>query len=225
MLPSPLFRINLNKNNVPVTVLIADPQYLTREGLQSSLDKEMDLKVVAVENLYEIDKYIKTNKPDVLILDYLQDGLSPDNKATVQQLVEENQQLLIISSDQNTDRIRTVINTGVKGYLTKNCTREEVLTAIRFITAGNRFFCNKVLDILMNERETGILPLPSTNLSTRELEILKLIATGHTTALIADALHISVHTVNSHRKNILKKLDLKSPTQLVAYAHEAGLVR
>ncbi len=92
------------------------------------------------------------------------------------------------------------------------------------IAQGNRFYCNKVLELLTHVEGNDPDDCIPTNLSAREVEILKLIATGYSTARISESLHISIHTVNSHRKNILKKLKLSSPTQLVAYAHEIGLV-
>lgn len=207
---------------MPISVLIADHQFLTREGLQASLNKESDLDVITVDNWLEIEKTDLSNIPDVLILDYAESELNAENREQLKSLIDQYQNLLIISGDENKETIREVIDLGVRGFLTKNCKRTEIILAIRMISQGSRFFCDKVLEIIMEQPKSTIKT--QTTLSPREFEVLKLIAAGNTTAEIAEKLHISVHTVNSHRKNILKKLDLKSPTQLVAYAHEMGFV-
>ncbi|MEL7003797.1 MAG: response regulator transcription factor [Bacteroidota bacterium] len=208
---------------MPVSVLIADHQFLTREGLYASLNKEEDLDVSTIENWTNIEKSSLDKQPDLLILDYAEKELSLETRKQLKALIEMYQNLLIISSDENKDTIKEVIDLGAKGFLTKNCTRDEIILAIKTISGGSHFFCNTVLEIIMEKPEKPANK-PS-ELSSREYDVLELIAVGHSTAKIADQLHISVHTVNSHRKNILKKLSLKSPTQLVAYAHEMGLFK
>lgn len=207
---------------MPISVLIADHQFLTREGLYSSLKQESDLTVLTVDNWLEIQRSDLNDIPDVLILDYGESELNSENRTQLKTLVDSYHNLLIISANENKDTIREVINLGVKGFLTKNCQRDEIITAIKMISQGSRFFCDTVLEIIMEQPK--VPKKQSNTLSAREFEILKLIATGSSTAEIAEKLHISVHTVNSHRKNILKKLELKSPTQLVAYAHETGII-
>ncbi|MCR9067179.1 MAG: response regulator transcription factor, partial [Cytophagales bacterium] len=134
--------------------------------------------------------------------------------------------ILILTSDTKKDRVREILKTGVKGMVTKTCSEQEIVNSILAVSQGNRFYCNKILDIVMEqsveEEEENCAPM---DLSPREYEVLQLITKGQTTTKIADTLCVSVHTINSHRKSILKKLNLKSPTELIVYALESGLVK
>ena len=207
-----------------VSVVISDPQFLTRAGISSLLDKEDDLDVTAVESVNALERRLDDHVPNVIIMDYMSNGTGISK---VEYIINScpSAGLLVISADSDTDRIRKVINSGVKGYLTKSCEPDEILMAVRMVSKGNRFFCNQVMEILVHLEGNDPRDCDPMNLSSREFEVLKLIAQGFTTLKIADKLNISIHTVNSHRKNILKKLNIKSPTQLVAYAHETGLVK
>ncbi|MEM6361266.1 MAG: response regulator transcription factor [Bacteroidota bacterium] len=205
------------------SVLIVDPQYLTRNGLFHLLDNLDDLNIEMQEDVLTDEDY---SGYDVIVTDYMEPYTANIKSGLRVNLLEKyTDKLLIISADQNTPRIRELISMGAPGYLTKDCTSEEILSAVEMISKGNRFYCNKVLELLTHVEGNDPDDCVPTNLSAREVEILKLIAKGLSTAKIADQLHISIHTVNSHRKNILKKLKLTSPTQLVAYAHEIGLVK
>ena len=114
---------------------------------------------------------------------------------------------------------------GVKCILTKGCSKQEILNAIHSISMGNRFYCNRILDQVMTRPETDEVTCEPADLSPREFEVLQLITKGNRTTDIADKLNISVHTINSHRKNILRKLNLKSPTELIVYAMESGMTK
>ncbi|MEM1136863.1 MAG: response regulator transcription factor, partial [Bacteroidota bacterium] len=206
------------------TVLIADKNVIYRKGISTILKSGFsDMQVMESSNIEKLLEQTYELKPEILILDYLQ------NLESYGQIFKEiskntpKTSLLVVSEDNDTKRIKKIIDLGVKGFLTKQCEAEEILNAVKFILQGKRFFCSYVLDVLLRG-EQPILPSFG-NLSTREIQVLELIAKGNTTNKIADKLHISIHTVNSHRKNILKKLQLKSPTQLVAYALEKGLVK
>lgn len=205
-----------------IPVLIIDPQFLTRNGLFHLLDNidklDLDMKDTISET-ESLDQF------KIIITDYLEPYTIEEKPEFRKRLLEKYaDKLLIISSDRETQRIRSMIAGGVKGYLTKDCDSDEILSAIETISNGNRFYCNRVLEMLAHVDGNDPNDCEPANLSTREMEVIKLISKGKSTAEIANELYISIHTVNSHRKNILKKLRLKSPTQLVAYAHEIGLV-
>lgn len=204
------------------SVLILDPQYLTRNGLFHLLDNIDTLEITMAEEMTTNLDYAHF---DVIIADYLEPYTSSVKHGFKETLLTDHSaKLLIISADQNKVRIKEMLSMGTPGYLTKDCTPDEILSAVEMISMGNRFYCNKVLELLTHVEGNDPHDCVPTNLSAREVEVLKLIATGYSTAKISDSLHISVHTVNSHRKNILRKLKLSSPTQLVAYAHEIALV-
>ncbi|GAB4250461.1 MAG: response regulator transcription factor [Ekhidna sp.] len=131
---------------------------------------------------------------------------------------------LVISNSQTRESIQQLLAMGIKGILTKNCSEEEIINGLRAVALGNRFFCNNILDLVVDnpDKEEDCEP---TNLSGREYQVLELITKGKTTAQIAEDLHLSIHTINSHRKNILRKLNLGSPTELIVYALESGIVK
>ena len=209
-----------------IKVLLSDFQYLTREGLIHMIERQEDFELVGVnEGPDGLIESILTNHPDVLILDY--QTQDPVLLSVLKQIVLGHAtNILIITNDDNKSHIQNLLDMGIKDIVTKKCSKPEIINAIYSSSKGNRFFCNRILDILMDsnldEKEVNCEP---TDLSPREFEVLQLITRGMKTVDIADQLHVSVHTINSHRKNILKKLNLKSPAELIVYAMESGLVK
>jgi DNA-binding NarL/FixJ family response regulator len=206
-------------------ILIADHQFLTAHGLRSLLQQKTAMQVLSIHSTEneEIFGQIRVERPTLLILDYLH---FEDGESFIFEIQNAfpDLEILGITSDTNHERIRRLINKGVKGLLTKFCQAEEILTAVNALLAHNRFYCNRVLDVLVH-KEVSPTDKGVGMLSQREKEVLQLIAEGFSTNEIADKLAISIHTVNSHRKNMLKKLELKSPIQLVTFALENGLVQ
>ncbi len=211
-----------------LTVLLSDFQFLTREGLIHMIENNDDFELVGVnegpEGLLEtvIEKH-----PDVLLLDY--QSQDPILISILKRILESKAtNVLIITNDDNPTQIQNLLGMGIKGIVTKGCSKREIINAIHSVAADNRFFCNRILDIVLAGNEeiyTSPENCEPTDLSPREYEVLQLITKGMKTVQIADQLHVSVHTINSHRKNILKKLNLKSPAELIVYAMESGLVK
>ena len=200
------------------TVLLYDPQHLTRIALKGIV-REMGFDVIEKNNLPNTIEYIRAYSPSIVMADPV-DELFDE----VISLVKSN--LIIVSNEQDHHVIRKWLTSGVKCVLTKQCSSGEIIEAIKAAASGRRFFCNHMLDMLATEKETpGNDSVEFSNLTEREMQVLKLIAVGKTTFEIAQELVLSVHTINSHRKNILKKLNLKSPTQLVAFAVATGIVQ
>ena len=199
-------------------VVIYDPQFITCQGLENLMYRlELFREVKVVQSIKELDALLTESVPDLLIVDYL-----PKPSFRTEKLVEMGQQYaelktLIISDDNNRARIQLIIKSGISGYLTKSCSEREIIEALHTIKDDGKFFCKKVLDIIISDEEYSYKEL-----SEREIEIVKLVSTGYSSVEIAKTLIISLHTVNSHRKNILKKLGLKSPTELIIYAAEQG---
>ena len=209
-----------------IAVYLSDFQFLTRQGMISLIKNHNEFELSgAEENFYNVLKDIKKKRPDVLVIDYRKDD--GDFKEKVENVKALGlYKILVMSADAHKERLKKVLKTGVKGMITKTCSEQEITNSIFAIYEGNRFYCNRILDIVMDEKgdEEEEVWTP-TNLSPREFEVLKLITKGLSTVKIADNLCLSVHTINSHRKNILKKLNLKSPTELIVYAMESGISR
>ena len=206
------------------TVLLADFQYLTRQGM-ASLIKAMPgfdlIKVVDSSN--QLTETVETTQPKLVVID-----ISDKDRELIPKLkqLKENtsSSFLVISNSQTKESIQQLLSMGIKGILTKNCSEEEIINGLRAVSQGNRFFCNNILDLVVEspDKEENCDP---TNLTPREYEVLELITRGKTTAQIAEELHLSIHTINSHRKNILRKLNMNSPAELIVYALESGIVK
>ncbi len=205
------------------SVLLADFQFLTRQGIAALIGDLENFDVIKqIDDPKELAVSVNEVKPDLVVLD-----VSDDDTYLINELEEmrsrEESSFLIISNNQNKQSVQRLLSIGIKGIVTKNCSEEEIINAIKAVTGGNRFFCNTVLDLVVGNDDAE--DCEPTNLSPREYEVLKFITKGFKTHQIADELHVSVHTINSHRKNILKKLNLKSPAELIVYALESGLVK
>jgi DNA-binding NarL/FixJ family response regulator len=207
-----------------ISVVLADFQFLTRKSIASLIEEtpgfhlagQIDKPEVLNEKLHQL-------KPKLLVLDIFQDdpGFLDD---VIQISRHPDMHLLIITNSQHHDTIQALLKAGIKGIVTKNCSETEIINALKAVAIGHRFYCNSILNIVMASDAQAAEDCEPTSLSPRELQVLKLIAHGNTTDKIAKKLHISIHTVNSHRKNILRKLNISSPIHLVAYAVETGLV-
>jgi len=211
---------------VPIKVLISDFQFLTREGLINLINKDDEMDLVAVvEGPEDLMETVLTHLPQVVVLDY--QSQDPILLSLLKQVVSSQvANVLIITNDSDRRHIQALLDIGIKGIVTKGCSKIEIVNAIHAVSKNNRFFCNKVLDLLMDQKkEDDAVNCEPTDLSAREYEVLTLITKGFKTVQIADELNVSVHTINSHRKNILKKLGMKSPAELIVYALESGLVK
>lgn len=215
----------MNPNKI-IDAVIADNQPLTVAGLESFLTDKQDIRVVGkVKRGEDLVNLMGQFVPALLVVDYNIPGfvsLGDLKKAMVR---SPKTNVLVLSSDDNKASILDVLQLGVKGYVTKECSLEEVGMAVQSTVKGEKFFCHKILDIIM-EKHFNVEPVvEATGLTSRETEILKLIAHGHSTQAIADTLFLSPHTVQTHRKSIIKKLNIKSPTEFVIYAMDLGLLK
>lgn len=209
---------------MPTSVLLADFQFLTREGIASLIKSIPDFEIIGqVNNASDLETTIYNLQPELTVLD-----ISDKDRAlitTLERIKEKTSgKFLIISNSQSRESIQRLLGMGIKGIVTKNCSEEEISNALMAVRQNHRFFCNNILDLVV-EDQTARDNCDPTSLSPREYEVLTFIAKGLTTTQIAETLFLSVHTINSHRKNILRKLNMKSPTELVAYAIKSGLVK
>lgn len=209
-----------------LSIGIADSQSLTRLGIRSLLDEQQGLEIAfEATDQSELEEAMQTHRIAILIIDYKQPGHF--NFSGLQLLKQKypDCHIMVISADEEKQSIYQVLEMGVHAYLTKSCGEDEVSDALKAVARGEKFYCTRILDILLEKSfakdpETAI----STPLSARELEILQLVAKGFVAKEIADTLNLSTHTVYTHRKNILKKLGVSSTSELVLAAINYGLV-
>jgi DNA-binding NarL/FixJ family response regulator len=209
-----------------ISVLLADNQPLTAAGLNYLLKDRNDIQILAeVKTQQDLPEMLRLHRPDLLIVDYNAAGYITKNDLAEVRKHSPGTNILAISSDDNKTNILQVLQAGVTGYLTKECSKEEILMAIASVARGEKFYCHKILDIIMQKhfpQEPETVPAV---LTMRETEILKLLASGYSTQKVADELFLSPHTVHTHRKSIIKKLNIKSPTEFVIYALDFGLIK
>lgn len=207
-----------------ITVVLVDFQFLTRKAIASLIEETPGYCLVSqIKKPENLTTKINSIKPDLVVLDvyeknsgYLEEVINLQNKGNIK--------LLVITNSQNPKTIQALLKSGIKGMVTKNCSEIEIINALKAVSIGQRFYCNTILNSVLESNQQEVENCEPTTLSPRELQVLKLIANGNITAKIAEKLHISIHTVSAHRKNILRKLNITSPIHLVAYAVESGLV-
>ena len=212
-----------------IHVIIADAQYLTRAGLLQLCASTPSLKVVGeASDAKELLELAKSKHPDVVVIDYNHPEVFPLDVLVDLKRNSPQTKCLIVTDDDQKGNIFRSLELGAHSFLTKNCSRDEILNALHATAKGEKFFCNKILDILL---EKHLNPEPreedcsSSSLSLRELEIVGLMAKGVATKAIADQLCLSTHTVYTHRKNIMRKLGVNSATELLMHAVQSGLVK
>lgn len=207
-----------------LNVLIAGSDFLIRKGICALINSIPGFHPVEAEGDEILQILSSGNGPDLLIYECEKVTL-----LTIDQVkrISKNPDLkvLLILGTFNKSEIQKLISYGIKGIITKKCSKEEINSAILSTSKGELFFCNKVLNIILNDADSKEDNDGNEVLSAREMEVLTLITKGNTTAAIAELLSLSVHTINSHRKNILRKLNLKSPIELIVYALDNNLIK
>jgi DNA-binding NarL/FixJ family response regulator len=205
-------------------VVVADGQDLTLNGIAHVLTKR-SYDVTDARSHDEIRLKLKHPLPDLFIVDYNSvTDLSFDELIGIRQQYES---LPIIAITGNRDKkiILKLLESGVHGFMFKDCNEQDLIRCVEALLRGERFFCTEVFDILMEARlsRPGSEQWPS-QLTSREVDIIRLIVKGHSTSIIASELNLSPHTISTHRKNIIRKLKIKSPVELVAQAYDLGLI-
>lgn len=204
-------------------ILLADKQDITRAGLTYVIEKMEGFETKYVEDKTELMLALKENENTVVILDYT---LFDINDAA--ELLILNQRFpytrwLLFSEDLSTDFVKVLIaSSSMFSVLLKESPMMEIKEAISFCVASNRFVCQRMMEVLLAPVQQE--PEEKVNLTKTETEILKDIALGMTTKEIAEKRFSSFHTVNTHRKNIFRKLGVNNVHEATKYALRAGLV-
>jgi DNA-binding NarL/FixJ family response regulator len=215
-----------------IKVVIADDHKIIRVGLRGLLEREKDIAVVGeAENAEDIEKLLADQPADVILMDI---DLGEVDGIVATKRVKElfpSLQVLGLTMHEEPDYIIKMLEAGASGYLLKNAGREELLTAIHTVAKGDSYFSQKVSATLLQAVTRQKMASPEvkktqiqTPLSEREIEVLKLIAQEYSNGEIAEKLFISIRTVDTHRRNLLEKLQVKNTVGLVKYAISKGLI-
>ena len=210
-----------------VRVLLADDQALTAVGIQYLLEKETGYQVVGqVSRWQKLLSGLQQASPDMLVLDYLR--LSGFSLTSYQQLREQYPELrlFILTADTNQQRMLAILQRGVSAFLTKNCSEKEITQAFRAVQENQKFYCSLILDLLTHpDRPSQNTNPVAASLSVREQQIILRIAQDYSTQEIAQQLALSPHTINAHRKRILRKLGVTSPVGLLLRSLHLNVIR
>ncbi len=208
------------------SVFIAENHVLVREGIKGILSSKPDLEILGeATNSKELKYALEQHRPDVLILDYYEPGYFSLEDVQAVRLASPDTQVLVISTDHNKADILKALEYGVTNYILKECDREEFIGALYAAIRKEKFFCGKVIDAIVEKHFPKNDTCEPSNLSAREIEIIRLISQGLTNKKIATKLFLSVHTVSTHRKNVLSKLKLNNSSELVAFAIKRGIIK
>ncbi len=205
-----------------IRVVIADDHAVVRRGLRQVLDAEEGFEVVAeAGDLDGARRYVRGHRPDVLVLDLnLPEGLSLGAIPEIRAESPETQ-IVVLTMQNEPAYARQALAAGALGYVLKEAAESELVEAVRRAAEGDPY-----LNPRLGARVAAEVPVgPPDGLSGRELEVLRLIALGHTNAEIADALYVSVRTVETHRAHIQQKLRVSTRSELVRYALDHGLMQ
>ena len=207
-------------------LIVADDHSVLRQALCEMLEAKGKYTVMAqAENGEELVKLLGSNSPDLVIMDLVMPQV--DGLAALERLktAAPTVPVLVLSADEGEKNVRAALKAGAKGYLPKNSGVEELEFAIDSILNGKTYLSPSVTSRLMhNSGDTAPLDNPLTVLTKREIEILAHIADGRPNREIGKMLHISTRTVDTHRSNILKKLNVRTNADLVKLSIAHGLI-
>jgi two-component system response regulator NreC len=197
-------------------------------GLRSLLEKQADLEVVGeAENGRKAVQMAQEKKPDVVVMDVSMPDLNGIEAAT--QIKESLPETRVIALSMHSDKrfVMGMLRAGAAGYLLKDCASQELANAIAQVAAGKKYLSPEITGVVIDDflqggsSEEGATVASA--LSAREREVLQLIAEGWSTKQIASHLYVSIKTIETHRRQIMKKLDLHSIADLTKYAIREGL--
>lgn len=207
---------------IKTSIFICDDHQLFRDGI----------KCIAIENGYEVVgeasngkdllKKLETEHPDIILLDITMPEMNGYETAKI--ILEKNpqQHILIISASDSEKYYNDFVNLGVRGYILKNSSKHELLSAMQKVSFGESYFSQSLLLNIIKNKD--VPKSTATSLTRREKEILQLICDGHLNADISATLNISQRTVERHRANLLKKTKSQNSIKMVLSAIQKGLV-
>jgi two-component system response regulator NreC len=204
-----------------IRIVLADDHPVVRRGLRMLLDDEDDFEVVGeAGDVESARRYVSGHHPAVLVLDLNMPGASTLKSIPTIRTEFPETHIVVLTMQPEPAYAREALAAGATGYVLKQAADMELVEAVRLAAAGERYLNPGMGARIAAEPAPG----PPDNLSEREVDVLRLIALGHTNTQIAEQLHISVRTVETHRSHIQQKLVLSSRAELVRYALDRGLV-
>jgi len=210
-----------------IRVLLADDHKIIREGLRALIENQSDMQVIAESpdgrTAVQLSQQLS---PDVILMDIAMPDLN--GIEATRQITANSSSVKVIALSMRSDRhfVAEMLKAGASGYLLKDCAFEDLVRAIRAVIEDQTYLSPQITGVVVDDyihRLSEVSSSAFSILSDREREVLQLLAEGGTTREIALHLHVSAKTVETHRRNIMKKLDIHSMAELTKYAVREGL--
>lgn len=206
-----------------ISVFIVDDHPVVIEGIHSLLQNEKDVEWMGhAMNAQSCLGFFVNNTADVVLMDISMPGMDGMELCAVMKEKYPGIMILGLSTFNQGAYIKKMVGNGASGYILKNSSKEELIKAIHAVYEGNIYFSGEVGMALMEYQKSTMTDLPA--LTPREKEVLELIAEGYTNPQIAEKIFLSSFTVDSHRKNLLAKLNVKNTASLIRLAIEQKLI-
>ncbi|MDT8305172.1 MAG: response regulator transcription factor [Anaerolineae bacterium] len=212
-----------------IRLLLADDHVVVRSGLRMLLQARDDIEIVGeAENGREAVEKVRALHPDVVLMDVQMPDMNGIDATRRIKEVAPDTAVLALTMHEDDHYFFEMLHAGASGYVPKRAAPDELVKALHTVHQGNVFLypslATRLVKDYLQRAEAGDQPLVQDDLTPRELEVLTLIAEGMTNAEIADRLVISVKTVDRHRENLMRKLNLHNRIDLVKYALKMGLI-
>jgi len=210
-----------------IKILLADDHKIVREGLRSLLEKHADIGVIAeAGNGRTAVELTRKLSPDVVVMDISMPDLN--GIEATRQIISARPEVKVIALSMHSDKrfVVGMFQAGASGFLLKDCAFEELASAILAVRANQKYLSPRVAGVMIEDYLQSFPPeddSASSVLTGREREVLQLLAEGWSTKKIASHLHVSVKTVETHRRQLMNKLDIHTIAELTKYAIREGL--
>lgn len=209
-------------------IILADDHKVMRAGLRNLISQESDLEVVAeASNGREAVELCHEHEPDLVLMDIAMPELNGIEACRQIRADLPRVRVLALSMHADKQYAAGMLGAGASGYLLKDCAYDELIEAIRTVAAGRTYLSPEITGVVLRDYVDRLSGAEADSafsvLTDREREVLQLVAEGHTTKQIAEKLYVSVKTVESHRQNIMDKLEIRTIAELTKYAIREGL--